>query len=97
MFSAQPLAAVLAREGDPGQAGIEHLALDRPVVLEVEALLLLAEVQQARTALLVGAEPAQVGPDPGAGPLPEILDGFESFGAHAGSFPAAATRLAVRR
>ena len=51
----QALAAVLAREADPGEARVEHLALDLAVVLEVEPLLLLGEVQQRRAVLLVRA------------------------------------------
>ncbi len=95
VISAEALPAVLAREGDARQAGIEQPALDLPVVLEIEPLLLLAEVQQRRAVLLVGAQPAQVGLDPGARPLPEILDGFKRF-AHAESFPALTSRAARR-
>src|SRR3954454_5082544 len=84
MCGRQALSAVLGRHADAGEHSIEHPPLDLAVVRDVRQLLLLGDDLE-RTDDRLGRSGAEVGADPGAGPLPERLDGLDVVLGHATS------------
>src|SRR6202034_2879612 len=76
MLMRQALPAVLPREADTGQAGVEQHALNLAVSLDGGELGLVVVGVPLPTQLL-GTHLAQVGPDKGPCPLPELLEALQ--------------------
>src|ERR1700722_5445989 len=101
MLVRQALAAVLAREADPGQVGVEQHALDLTVPADRGELCLVV-IAVALPSQFLRTDLAQIAPDEGPGPLPEVLEALHllrrlhSQRAHAAAPSRASTKAAIR-